>query len=74
MKTAYSSLLVEKFEMLCMLSFINHIVLYTCKQHFSVHSYRDMCYFPSVFFVKMLVFLQVCCQALVCDKRKKQEE
>lgn len=73
-KTGYSPLLVEKFEMLCMLCFINHIVRYTRKQHFSVRSYREMCYFPFVFFVKMLVCLQVCCQALVCDKRKKQEE
>lgn len=74
-QTEHPSLLVKEFDKSGMLSFINHTTLYTCKQHFSVSSYREMCYFPSIFIVvKVLVYLHICCQALVHAKRKKQEE
>lgn len=74
-ESKHPPLLVKKFEKLGVLSFINHVFLYTHKQHFSVSSYREMHYFPSIFIVlKMLVCFNICCHALFHAKRKKKEE
>lgn len=73
-KAEHSSLLVKKFEKSVMFSFINHIILYTHKQCFSVSSYREMCYFLTIFIdVKMLVCLHLCSRGLFHGKRKEQE-